>query len=70
MEGHEELKYETLSSIGMPKIYSLKMLKFLKAFYLGYKKSKHIIKDFQADAVLGMGGFTSLPPLIAGHKKI
>ncbi|MEC7638966.1 MAG: undecaprenyldiphospho-muramoylpentapeptide beta-N-acetylglucosaminyltransferase [Verrucomicrobiota bacterium] len=69
MEGHEELKYETLSSIGMPKIYSLKMLKFLKAFYLGYKKSKHIIKDFQADAVLGMGGFTSLPPLIAGHKK-
>ena len=69
MEGHSDLEYECLASIGMPKFYSPKMLKFLKSFFMGYKKSKNIIKDFRADAVLGMGGCTSVPPLIAGRKK-
>ena len=69
MEGHSDLEYECLASIGMPKFYSPKMLKFLRSFFIGYKKSKKIIKDFRADAVLGMGGFTSVPPLIAGRNN-
>jgi UDP-N-acetylglucosamine--N-acetylmuramyl-(pentapeptide) pyrophosphoryl-undecaprenol N-acetylglucosamine transferase len=31
-------------------------------------RCKKILRDFGADAVLGMGGFTSLPPVYAGHK--
>ena len=30
MEGHSDLEYECLASIGMPKFYSPKILKFLK----------------------------------------
>ena len=61
MEGHSDLlNMNVLASIGMPKFYSPKMLKFLRSFLWGIK-SKKIIKDFRADAVLGMGGFTSVP---------
>ena len=32
------------------------------------RRCKAILREFGADAVLGMGGFTSLPPVYAGHK--
>ena len=48
MEGHSDLEYECLASIGMPKFYSPKMLKFLRSLFIAYKKSKKIIKDFQS----------------------
>jgi UDP-N-acetylglucosamine--N-acetylmuramyl-(pentapeptide) pyrophosphoryl-undecaprenol N-acetylglucosamine transferase len=44
------------------------MLPFLWALHQSIQTSKKIIREFGADAVLGMGGFTSLPPVYAGHK--
>ena len=69
MQGHSNINYECLASIGMPKFYSPKMIKFLSSFFVSYRKSKNILKSFKADAVLGMGGFTSLPPLLAGRAN-
>ncbi len=68
MQGHSDINHECLASIGMPKIYSPKMIKFISSFFVSYRKSKSIIKSFKPDAVLGMGGFTSLPPLLAGRS--
>ncbi len=65
---YPHLKFKVVPAIAKPKTLSPKMLPFLWALYLSVRKSKAIIRDFGADAVLGMGGFTSLPPVYAGHK--
>ena len=44
------------------------MLPFLWKTWGSIGRCKAIIREFGADAVLGMGGFTSLPPVYAGHK--
>jgi len=43
-------------------------LPFLWKLWGSITQCKTIIREFEADAVLGMGGFTSLPPVYAGHK--
>jgi UDP-N-acetylglucosamine--N-acetylmuramyl-(pentapeptide) pyrophosphoryl-undecaprenol N-acetylglucosamine transferase len=44
------------------------MLPFLWKLWGSISQCKAIIREFQADAVLGMGGFTSLPPCWAAKK--
>ena len=68
IRAHKHLRYESLPSIGMPKIYSPKMLSFGFKYLKSYFFCKKLIGDFGADAVLGMGGFTSLPALMAGQR--
>ncbi len=67
IRSHEHLKYVSLPSIGMPKVYSPRMLNFVFRYIKSYFYCKNVIKEFEADAVLGMGGFTSLPALMAGQ---
>jgi len=68
IRSHGHLQYVSLSSIGMPKIYSPRMLNFVFRYVKSYFYCKKVIKKFEADAVLGMGGFTSLPALMAGQR--
>lgn len=63
--GH--LRFETMPAVAKPATLSLKMLPFLWRLWKATRQSRRIIQDFKADAVLGMGGFTSLPPVYAGH---
>ena len=65
-EGHADLQFERLKSIAMPRITSPKIIGFAFAFIRGLWQCRKILKRFQADAVLGMGGFTSTAPLVAG----
>ncbi|MGJ8633697.1 MAG: undecaprenyldiphospho-muramoylpentapeptide beta-N-acetylglucosaminyltransferase [Luteolibacter sp.] len=65
---YPHLDFKSVSAIAKPKTLSPKMLPFLLALWKSIRTSKKIIRDFGADAVLGMGGFTSLPPVYAGHK--
>jgi UDP-N-acetylglucosamine--N-acetylmuramyl-(pentapeptide) pyrophosphoryl-undecaprenol N-acetylglucosamine transferase len=67
-KGHDSLRFEKLPAIAMPPIFSWRMVKFLFRFWRTTRACRTLLKDFQADAVLGMGGFTSLPPLYAGRK--
>jgi UDP-N-acetylglucosamine--N-acetylmuramyl-(pentapeptide) pyrophosphoryl-undecaprenol N-acetylglucosamine transferase len=67
-EGHDDLRFEKLPAIAMPPIFSLKMIKFIWKFFQTTKACKKLLTDFKTDVVLGMGGFTSLPPLYAGRK--
>ncbi len=65
---YPHLKFKVVPAIAKPPTFSLQTLPFLWAVFQSIRQSKRIIGDFGADAVLGMGGFTSLPPVYAGHK--
>lgn len=67
-KGHEDLRFEKLPAIAMPPIFSIGMIKFVYRFWKTSRACRKLLKDFGANAVLGMGGFTSLPPLYAGRK--
>jgi UDP-N-acetylglucosamine--N-acetylmuramyl-(pentapeptide) pyrophosphoryl-undecaprenol N-acetylglucosamine transferase len=65
---YPHLNFKVVPAIAKPPTLSPKMLPFLWALHQSVQTSKKIIREFGADAVLGMGGFTSLPPVYAGHK--
>lgn len=67
-EGHSDLRFEKVPAVPMPKLFSLGMLKFGWRLMKTVRQCKALLKEFRADAVLGMGGFTSLPPVLAGRR--
>jgi len=68
MEGRDEFRIEKLRSIGMPSPFSPAIFAFASRCYRSYRQCKTIFKEFQPDAVLGMGGFTSTAPIVAGKR--
>lgn len=65
---YAHLRFETVPAVAKPPTLSPRMLPFLWKTWGVITRCKSIIREFGADAVLGMGGFTSLPPVYAGHK--
>jgi UDP-N-acetylglucosamine--N-acetylmuramyl-(pentapeptide) pyrophosphoryl-undecaprenol N-acetylglucosamine transferase len=65
---YRHLKFETMPAVAKPPTLSPRMVPFLWKFWGSINHCKKVIRRFQADAVIGMGGFTSLPPVYAGHK--
>jgi UDP-N-acetylglucosamine--N-acetylmuramyl-(pentapeptide) pyrophosphoryl-undecaprenol N-acetylglucosamine transferase len=65
---YPHLRFETMPAVAKPPTLSPRMLPFLWKTWGSINHCKKIIRNFGADAVLGMGGFTSLPPVYAGHK--
>ena len=65
LQAHPELESRQISMVGKPRTLSPAMLKFLFKVWKTYRHCKGLVREFQADAVLGMGGFTSLPPIMA-----
>jgi len=65
---YPHLNFKVVPAIAKPATLSPKMIPFLWALFQSIRTSKKIILKFGADAVLGMGGFTSLPPVYAGHR--
>tara|TARA_R110002096_G_scaffold217936_11_gene406064 strand:+ start:635 stop:1756 length:1122 start_codon:yes stop_codon:yes gene_type:complete len=66
-EGYDHLRFEKMPLIAMPRIASLKMPGFVIRFFKSLVACRKLLRSFGADAVLGMGGFTSTAPLIAGR---
>jgi UDP-N-acetylglucosamine--N-acetylmuramyl-(pentapeptide) pyrophosphoryl-undecaprenol N-acetylglucosamine transferase len=64
--GH--LRFETVAAVAKPRWHSPRMLTFLWKTWKSVRRCTTILTEFGADAVLGMGGFTSLPPVFAGHR--
>lgn len=62
------LNFITVPAIAKPPTLSLRMIPFLFRLRKSIKQCRKIIKDHECDVVLGMGGFTSLPPIYAGKK--
>ncbi len=66
---YSDLRFETVRAIAKPPTFSLKMVSFLWRLRKTIKQCGAIIDREKADVVLGMGGFTSFPPVVAGAKK-
>ncbi|MEM1083538.1 MAG: undecaprenyldiphospho-muramoylpentapeptide beta-N-acetylglucosaminyltransferase [Verrucomicrobiota bacterium] len=66
---YSQYRFETLPASQKPATLSPKMLPFLWGMWRTIGKCGRIIDDFEADAVLGMGGFTSLPPVYAAKQR-
>lgn len=66
---YTELRFETVRAIAKPPTLSPRMITFLWKLWKTIGRCGKIIESEKADVVLGMGGFTSLPPVHAGAKK-
>jgi UDP-N-acetylglucosamine--N-acetylmuramyl-(pentapeptide) pyrophosphoryl-undecaprenol N-acetylglucosamine transferase len=64
---HPELRFATVPAIAMPPLFSLKAFSFLFRFWQTFRLTKRVVREFSPHAVLGMGGFTSLPPVLVGR---
>ncbi len=67
LRGHDDLERITMPSVGMPGIFSPKMIPFVWRFLRGFVACRRAFRRFAPDAVLGMGGFTSTAPILAGR---
>ncbi len=63
------LDFVSVAAIAKPPTLSFRIVPFLVKLWRTVRESRRIFKDRQVDVVLGMGGFTSLPP-IYGAKKM
>ncbi len=67
-EKYKNLDFDTVPAVAKPKTLSLKMIPFLWKLRKTISQCKKMHKEFETEAVIGMGGFTSLAPVLAGHK--
>lgn len=68
LRNHPEFRSEKLPSVGMPSFLSPAFVRFLRRSWesLGYCKNTY--RRFRPSVVLGMGGFTSTAPILAGQQ--
>ena len=68
LKNHPEFRSEKLPSVGMPSVLSPAFVRFLRRSWesLGYCRNTY--RRFRPSVVLGMGGFTSTAPLLAGKQ--
>lgn len=64
-----DLEFLTIPAIAKPPVFSLRMPGFLLKFARTLYTCRRIIRREQVDVVMGMGGFTSLAPVMAGHMR-
>lgn len=69
IKGRTEFRFEKLPSVGMPRLLSPAIFAFFKRFNASLAPCRRIFAEFKPDAVLGMGGFTSTPPILAGKLR-
>jgi len=63
----KEFRIEKIAAVGLPKLVSTQVFPFAKKFLNGLAACRRIYRSFGPDAVLGMGGFTSTGPILAGR---
>ena len=68
IKGHDDFCFETVPAMAMPRLLSPRIIPFSLRFLRTLWRCKRIVSEFRADAVPGMGGFTSLAPLMAGRR--
>lgn len=67
VSGHREFEVRRVKSVAMPPVYSPAIVLFLLKVMHSIGQCRRIYDAFRPDAVLGMGGFTSTAPMIAGR---
>ncbi len=67
-KGRAEFRIEKVPGVGLQGRSPAALLKFALKFYAGLRQCRALFEEFKPGAVLGMGGFTSLAPILAGRK--
>ncbi|MGB8341109.1 MAG: undecaprenyldiphospho-muramoylpentapeptide beta-N-acetylglucosaminyltransferase [Chthoniobacterales bacterium] len=69
VEGRTEFRYEKLPTVALPSPFSPAILAFVRRFNESLSLCRAIFRKFQPHVVLGMGGFTSTAPILAGRMR-
>lgn len=70
LNAHPQFRAEKLPSVGMPRNpLSPAFIGFLRRCLESQRHSLRVFKKFRPHVVLGMGGFTSTPPIIAARLR-
>jgi UDP-N-acetylglucosamine--N-acetylmuramyl-(pentapeptide) pyrophosphoryl-undecaprenol N-acetylglucosamine transferase len=64
-----DVRFEKLPTVGFPSLYSPAIFGFLRRFNESLSLCRSTYKKFNPQAVLGMGGFTSTAPVMAGKMR-
>ncbi len=63
-----ELEFHTVQAVAKPPLFSLRMPAFIWKLARTYLACRRLLKQEKADVILGMGGFTTMPPVRAGRS--
>lgn len=63
------IRFEKIPGVGMPKLLSPAIFRFLSRFRSSLALCAKFYKEIKPDAILGMGGFTSTAPILAGWRR-
>ncbi len=69
LSSHSEFRFEKLPTIGLPSPFSPAIVRFMQRFNESLAQCRRIYRSFNPHAVLGMGGFTSTAPIMAGRMR-
>ncbi|MEP7070922.1 MAG: undecaprenyldiphospho-muramoylpentapeptide beta-N-acetylglucosaminyltransferase [Verrucomicrobiota bacterium] len=69
LKEHPEIPFERLPSIGLPSPFSPAILGFARRFNDSLGRCRTIYRRFKPQVILGMGGFTSTAPVLAGKIR-
>jgi len=64
-----DFQFEKLPTVGFPSLYSPAIFGFLRRFNDSLSLCRSIYKKFDPQVVIGMGGFTSTPPVMAAKMR-
>jgi UDP-N-acetylglucosamine--N-acetylmuramyl-(pentapeptide) pyrophosphoryl-undecaprenol N-acetylglucosamine transferase len=67
--GRTEFRFEKLPTIALPSPFSPAILAFVRRFNDSLSLCRGIFRKFNPQVVLGMGGFTSTAPVLAGKMR-
>ena len=63
----DRFRFEKLPSVGMPRLFSRAIIGFSRGMASSLARCRQLYREFRPQAVLGMGGFTSTAPMLAGR---
>jgi UDP-N-acetylglucosamine--N-acetylmuramyl-(pentapeptide) pyrophosphoryl-undecaprenol N-acetylglucosamine transferase len=69
VEGRMEFRFERLPTVALPSPFSPAILAFVRRFHESLSLCRGVFRKFNPHVVLGMGGFTSTAPVIAGRMR-
>src|SRR5581483_2723583 len=69
LSGRDSFRVEKLPTVGLPSPFSPAFFGFLRRFYESLALCRSIYQTFKPQVVLGMGGFTSTAPVLAGRIR-
>ena len=68
-QGRSDFRIERVPGVGLQSKSPVAVVKFILKFRAGLAHVKALYRDFEPQAVIGMGGFTSTAPLLAGRAR-